>query len=99
MENLRKHFTGDTGPSTEPSEEDEKLLEKTVSEIKGAYENGEEIVEISLDEKTELKIEAPDVLALKTPDITLHKSFLQARLRKVEKTEGGFKIRLRTDQE
>lgn len=98
MKNLREQFTGDTGPSAEPSKEDEKLLDRIIGEIKAAEKNGEKNVELALDDEVELIIEASDVLALKTPEITLHKSFPRIRLQKIEKTESGYNIKIDAEQ-
>lgn len=98
MKNLREQFTEDTGPSAKPSKEDEKLLDRIIGEIKAAEKNGEKNVELALDDEVELIIEASDVLALKTPDITLHKSFPRIRLQKIEKTESGYNIKIDAEQ-
>lgn len=71
---------------------DRLLLNRVVKEIKNAADKGKEVVRLSLDKDVDLKIETPDVIALRTPRETLHKSFSEIRFWKIEKTGDGIRL-------
>ncbi len=79
----------------ETPKEDKDLLEKITKEIENAAKEKKKTVEIELEEGNSLRIEAPDVIALITPRITLHKSFTEVRFQKIDKTDNIFKLSIK----
>lgn len=95
LEDLRKEFVQISKlRSEEASEEDMELLDRVVEEIERAGKEGKESVELSFDEDIDLRIEASDLISLRTPKSTLHKSFPRIKFRKMEELEDGVRLYL-----
>lgn len=95
LEKIREDFKdGFQDNIEETPNEDEELLENLVEEIEKVAERGEKIVEFNIGEKNDLKIEAPDLLMLKTPRCNLHKSFSKIKFQKLEKSGENIELYL-----
>lgn len=79
----------------EVSEEDKKILEDLVEKIEEKAKNNDKKFKIKLGKENYLRMETPDVIALKTPRCTLHKSFSDIRFREIRKIENGFEIKIK----
>lgn len=80
----------------EPSEEDKKRLEELSKKIKSASESVEKKIELSLKDDVTIRIEAPDIISLNTPKITLHKSFPDIVFQKMERTKDKVRLYIET---
>lgn len=95
LEDLSAEFSDNPQQSIEePSTEDKEMLERVEKNIKEASKEGKNSVELSLQNEYDIRVEAPDVIVLQTPDCNLYKSFPKTRFEKLEKTEEGTQLHL-----
>ncbi|MFP4005358.1 MAG: hypothetical protein ACLFUR_01405 [Candidatus Hadarchaeia archaeon] len=90
---LKEEFEGLKPSSGEESEESSEAFEKIVEKLESAISSGQDSVDIELDDGEELRVEAPDLLSYRTPNLILHKSFDEIRFKDVERIESGYVVR------
>lgn len=91
---LKEEFKGKKEELADTPEEYEDSLEEIVTEVNEAVNSNESSVEIEVSEGEDLRIEAPDVLSFRTPDLNLYKSFENVRFRDIERDEDKLVIHL-----
>ncbi|KXB06269.1 hypothetical protein AKJ53_00845 [candidate division MSBL1 archaeon SCGC-AAA382F02] len=95
-EKIKEYFK--TAPKTKVGKIPEKkkeIFNRIIKKINQAAESGDKVLELKLKEDAQLKIEAPDVIALQTPKFSLHKSFSNIRFQKIKRLEDKVKLYLK----
>lgn len=80
----------------EVSEKDKNILDNLVQKIEKTATKNEERADIKLEEGYHLRMETSDIIALVTPNYTLHKSFSEVRFKEIRKTDNGYEILLKS---
>ena len=72
-----------------------KTLDRVVKAVERAAKTGKSVARVRMKKNFELQAVASDVIALKTAETTLYKSFGQVRIKNIKKTRQGYEIRFR----
>ncbi len=94
LEKIREDFEENFQIEEKASSEDTEILNNLAKEIKEAAAEGENTVEFTIGGERDLNIEAPDLLALKTPRCNLHKTFSDLKFQDIEKSGEDIKLYL-----
>lgn len=92
LEKLKEDFSDSRAERVEVGDEGKETLKEVANQIRKAFREGKDAVNLTVGEDVAINIETPDVISLEFPEYTLYKSFGSARFKRRETTEEGFKL-------